>query len=327
MHERTEATAGDEAGVLLINLGTPDAPTAPAVRRYLREFLSDVRVIDLPRLIWLPILYLLVLVFRPKKVARNYAKIWSDSGSPLLAGTRALAARMRELQPGLPVAVGMRYGRPAIEAGLRELAAAGARRVVALPLYPQFSHTTTSSVDDVLEPARRAVPGIEVITRVRDYHQDPAYIAALAESIRDWRAAHGAGEQLLMSFHGIPRRYAEAGDPYPQECERTAALLAEALGLGPGEWRMVYQSRFGKAEWLRPYADETLVELAAQGARRLDIVCPGFPVDCLETLEEVAIGFDEVFREAGGDALRYIPALNDSAAHARLLAELGRRSA
>ena len=302
MHERTEATAGDEAGVLLINLGTPDAPTAPAVRRYLREFLSDVRVIDLPRLIWLPILYLLVLVFRPKKVARNYAKIWSDSGSPLLAGTRALAARMRVLQPGLPVAVGMRYGRPAIEAGLRELAAAGAPAPARRPPNSWWCARTAGTAAG----------------RPR---------AALAESIRDWRAAHGAGEQLLMSFHGIPRRYAEAGDPYPQECERTAALLAEALGLGPGEWRMVYQSRFGKAEWLRPYADETLVELAAQGARRLDIVCPGFPVDCLETLEEVAIGFDEVFREAGGDALRYIPALNDSAAHARLLAELGRRSA
>lgn len=318
MHDAGKA--GADSGVLLINLGTPDAPSAQAVRRYLREFLSDVRVIDLPRIIWLPILYLLVLVFRPKKVARNYAKIWSADGSPLLAGTRALADRLRGEVGRRPVAVGMRYGRPSIEDGLRELADAGARRVVAVPLYPQFSHTTTTSVDDALKAVK--VPGIEHVERVRDYHDHPDYIAALADSIRAWRSEHGAGEQLLMSFHGIPARYVEAGDPYARECERTAELLAAALELAPGDWRMVYQSRFGKAEWLRPYADEVLAELARAGSRRLDIVCPGFPVDCLETLEEVAIGFDELFREAGGDALRYIPALNDAPSQARLMARL-----
>ncbi len=316
------ATDGGKTGILLVNLGTPDAATAPAVRRYLREFLSDRRVIDLPRLIWLPILYLLVLVFRPRKVARNYARIWSESGSPLLTGTEALAAAMRKQRPGVPVAVGMRYGNPSIEQALRELTRAGAARIVVLPLYPQFSHTTTSSVDDALVGARQRVPGVTHIDRVADYHRHPAYIRALAGSIRRWWQTRGRGEQLLMSFHGIPRRYAEAGDPYPQQCEASARALAEELGLEDGQWAMVYQSRFGKAEWLRPYADEHLRRMAEHGARRLDIVCPGFPVDCLETLEEVAIGLDELFREAGGEALRYIPALGDDPAQADLMWQL-----
>lgn len=314
-------------GLLIVNLGTPDAPTAPAVRRYLREFLSDRRVVDLARWIWLPILYLFVLTFRPRRVARNYQKIWSPQGSPLLVGTRALAEAVRAQAPRRPVAVGMRYGRPSIADGLAELEAAGAETVTVVPLYPQFSHTTTTSVDDALHAARARVPGIRRILRVADWHDDRQWAGLLAGQLHRWRAEHGAGERLLISFHGIPQRYADAGDPYPRQCERSAALLAEAAGLAPGDWELVYQSRFGKAPWLRPYADERVRELAAEGLRRIDVICPGFVVDCLETLEEIAIGLDETFREAGGERLRLIPALPADEAVGRALVEIAARRA
>lgn len=306
-------------GVLLINLGTPDAPTAPAVRRYLAEFLGDPRVVEIPRAIWLPILYGFILPFRPARVARNYAGIWMEEGSPLLVHSQRLAQRLEDSLDDVPVELGMSYGNPSIEAALSRLEAQQVEQIVVLPLYPQYSATTTAASFDVLARClggRRKIPGLSLI---RDYHDQPAYIDALADSVRAHWDQHGRGEHLVMSFHGIPKRNVDLGDPYALQCDRSAALLAQALDLAPSDWSLVFQSRFGKAEWLQPYADERFRELAQQGIATLDVLCPGFAADCLETLEEIAVEYDEAFREAGGKALRYIPALNDAPAHADAL--------
>lgn len=301
-------------GVLLVNLGTPDAPTAPAIRRFLGQFLSDRRVVDLPRALWLPILYGFILPFRPGRLAEAYEKIWTAEGSPLMAISRKQAAALRT-QMNIPVALGMCYGTPSIAEGLRELREQGAEKIVLLPLYPQFSHTTTSAALDQIGDLSH----IEVI---RDYHAEAGYIAALAESVREHWRAKGRGDHLLMSFHGIPQRYVDAGDPYEKQCRETARLLAAALNLSDGEWSLGFQSRLGRAPWLKPYTDVLLPQFAQRGIRKLDALCPGFSADCLETMEEVAIRYADDFCEAGGEALRYIPALNASVAHIDALATI-----
>lgn len=311
-------------GVLLVNLGTPDAPTAEAIRPYLREFLSDRRVVDLPRWLWLPILHGVILPLRPRRLAPLYARIWRDDGSPLLAITRELAAALAGALAPLPVVTAMRYGRPGIAAGLAELRQAGVSRVVVLPLYPQYSATTTASAFDAVEAALATTAGPPSVERIEDYHADAGYIDALAASLRAHWAARGRGDHLLISFHGIPQRYVARGDPYERQCVETARRLAAALGLRDGDWQLAYQSRVGKAAWLGPYTDVVIPELARRGLRKLDVICPGFAADCLETLDEVALRYRDAFVAAGGEALRYVPALNAQPAHVAALARLVR---
>lgn len=311
--------------VLLVNLGTPDAPTAPAVRRYLAEFLHDHRVVALTRWIWCPLLHFIILPLRGPKVAAKYAQIWMEGGSPLAVHTRDLAAAVQARMPELRVDWAMRYGRPSMAATVQALREAGVDRLLVLPLYPQYSTTTTASVEDVAQRiARDAGPALRVDT-VREYHVDPAWVAAVADSIRAHWATHGQADRLLCSFHGIPQRLAKAGDPYPLHCEAGFAAIVQALGLPRERALMTYQSRFGREPWLQPYTDDTLQALAREGVKTVDVVCPGFAVDCLETLEEISVENAHLFREAGGEALRYIPCLNASGTHADALAALARR--
>ena len=297
--------------LLLVNLGTPEAPTAPAVRRYLDEFLTDPRVVSIPGWIWKPLLRGLILPLRSPRSAGKYAKVWLEGGSPLAVYTTGLAAQVQALLPHWRVLPAMRYGQPALRALLQRLRGEGAPLRV-LPLYPQYSTTTTASVQDVVAAEFPQAVSVE------DYAEDPDWVAAVAASIAQWRQANGSGEHLLFSFHGLPQRVADNGDPYPQRCARSAALIARALGLGEGDWTLTYQSRFGRERWLEPATDVELKAMAARGLRTVDVVCPGFAVDCLETLEEVGMQFAEGFAHDGG-TLRYIPCLNDSAAHARAL--------
>ena len=311
MHE-----AADTA-LLAVNLGTPDAPTAPAVRRYLGEFLSDPRVVSIPALLWKPLLYGLILPLRSPRSAANYAKVWMPEGSPLLVHTRRLADALQARLPDWQVLPAMRYGQPALRAILRELRASGIRRLVVLPLYPQYSTTTTASVADLVAEETQGMD----VTLIEDYSVDAGWVAAVAASIQAHRARHGAGGHLLFSFHGLPQRIADAGDPYPQRCQDSAAAIAAALGLEAGQWSLSYQSRFGRERWLEPSTLSELDRLAAAGVRQVDVVCPGFAVDCIETLEEVALGLAEHFQAKGG-RLDYIPCLNDAPAHADALAHL-----
>lgn len=320
MHETSDPTplaAGPTQAVVIVNLGTPDAPTAKAVRRYLAEFLHDHRVVQLSRWIWCPLLHFVILPLRGPKAAEKYAKIWLPEGSPLAVHTRQLAAAVQSRLPGRRVLHAMRYGQPALGAVLAELRGQGVEQVTVLPLYPQYSTTTTASIQDVVD---KQPAGLKV-TSIEDYPTDPQWVAAVAESIRNWRQQHGSGEHLLFSFHGLPQRIANGGDPYPQRCEASAAAIASAAGLSSSDWTLTYQSRFGKERWLEPATDKTLAAMAARGLRRVDVVCPGFAVDCLETLEEVAMQFAEYFAAQGGE-LRYIPCLNASDAHADALSAL-----
>src|SRR5690554_1331830 len=306
--------------VLLVNLGTPDAPTTGAVRRYLAEFLGDRRVVPLTRWLWYPILYLVVLPFRSPRVAKLYASVWMDGGSPLAVHTRRLAEAVAARMPGVQVDWAMRYQKPSLTRAIKRLRARGAERIVVLPLYPQYSTTTTASVEDV---ANRV--GGDAVRVLHDYHDDPQWVAAVAGSIRAYRAEHGAGERLLFSYHGIPQRLVDGGDPYQRHCRAgTEAIVAE-LGLPDGEAMMTFQSRFGREQWLQPYTDQTVRELGDAGVKRIDVVCPGFAADCLETLEEISLQNAEFFRESGGRELRYIPCLNDSPAHAEVMVALARR--
>jgi protoporphyrin/coproporphyrin ferrochelatase len=309
-----------DTAVLAVNLGTPQTPTAPAVRRYLAEFLSDPRVVSIPAILWKPLLYGLILPLRSGRSAAKYAQVWLPDGSPLMVYTRRLAEAMQGLMPDFTVRHAMRYGAPALTAELDRLAAEGVRRVVVLPLYPQYSTTTTASIEDQVRDWQPRHPGVTV-TLVRDYAVDPDWGATVAASIRTWWDQHGRGEQLVFSFHGIPQRLADAGDPYPQRCEASAQAIAQALGLADGEWQLAYQSRFGREKWLQPYAEPTLWAMAERGVKRIDVVCPGFATDCLETLEEVAMGFTETVAERGAQ-MRYIPCLNDAPAHAMALSRL-----
>lgn len=322
-------TAAADSAVLLINLGTPAAPTAGAVRRYLAQFLSDTRVIDSPRWLWLPILYGAILPLRPFRSARAYASIWTEHGSPLLINTRAVADRLSAGlgARGMRVAFAMRYGEPSIDAALQRLSACGVRRLLILPLYPQYSATSTGSALDGVFDALRRVRWVPQLCTINDYHDVPAYIDALAQSIRDCWRAQGRGERLLLSFHGIPQRYVRAGDPYHEQCMTTAQALRERLGMDETDLLVSYQSRVGREAWLQPYTDGTLRRLAAQGVRHVQVACPGFAVDCLETLEEIAMRGREQFVAAGGERLDYIPALNDGEGQIRLLQTLVERHA
>ncbi len=316
--------------VLLVQLGTPDAPTAPALRRYLREFLADPRVVELPRPLWAPILYGFVLPFRPSRSARKYAVIWTDEGSPLLVYTRRQASLLRgalgERGHAVEVAFAMRYGTPSIASVLDELRERGLDRLLVVPLYPQYAASTTATAVDAIarELARwRAQPALRI---VRDFHDDDGYVEALVQRIRTSWEREGRGERLLMSFHGVPRRVVALGDPYEQHCRATGERVARRLGLADGEWRVSFQSRFGPAEWLQPYTAPTLVEWARSGVRSVDVVCPGFVADCLETLEEISIEARRSFLDAGGREFRYVPALNDSPAFIAALAGLVERN-
>lgn len=314
----------ESLGILLVNLGTPDAATPDAVRRYLKVFLSDPRVVEIPRLIWLPLLHGYILRTRPAKSARAYQKIWTEQGSPLLLHTNDIAAGLQEklsarLSGAVNVEVGMSYGNPSIESALQRMYEQCVRRIVVLPLYPQYSGTTTGSVFDAVTRAlsrRRWVPELHFITH---YHDAAGYIAALAASIRDFRDMHGRGERLLFSFHGVPRRTLLNGDPYHCQCQKTARLLADALELADDEWRVSFQSRLGRAEWLRPYTDDVLQEWAHEKRGNIDVISPGFAADCLETLEEIEMQYAELYSASGGGTLRYIPALNARDDHVSFL--------
>jgi len=314
------------SGVLLVNLGTPDEPTTGAVRRYLREFLSDARVIDTPRILWWFILNCVILLIRPAKVAKLYQSIWTEQGSPLLTGSQAQAAALQRSfkQRGLAMQVelAMTYGKPSIAAAVQRLRDKGCERILVLPLYPQYSATTTAAVMDAVMASQRQVRDVPELRFVKSYCDHPTYIKALACSVRDYWQQHGQADKLLMSFHGIPKRYADAGDPYPEECTRTATALAEDLELDSSRWVMTYQSRFGPAEWMQPYTDITLQGFPADGVKAVDIMSPAFTSDCLETLEELSVENSELFMAAGGEQYRYISALNDDALFVECLLEL-----
>ena len=313
-----------KTAVLIVNLGSPASPKTADVRRFLREFLGDPRVVNIPRPIWWMILNLFILPFRPQKSAHAYQTIWTEQGSPLVVFTRDLTAKLADAiaNEHLIVDYAMRYGKPSLATKLRDFEQQGVDEIIVLPLYPQYSSTTTASIFDVVADAIKNwwhVPGLRLIS---DFYRHPAYIAALADSIRHYWQAHGQSQLLVMSFHGVPAMLTKKGDPYHYHCQATAELLAKALGLEAHQWRLVFQSRFGKAEWLKPYCVEVLEELPKEGIHSVDLVCPGFSVDCLETLEEIAITNQEIFLEAGGQHYRYIPALNDSDAHIAVLREI-----
>ena len=311
-----------KTGILLANLGTPDAPTPGAVKRYLRQFLSDKRVVDTSRLLWWPLLRGVILPIRSPRVAKLYQSVWMEEGSPLMVYSRrqqqALAARL----PDTPVALGMSYGSPSLASAVDDLLAQGVEHIVVLPLYPQYSCSTVAAVWDELArilAKKRAIPGISFI---RDYAEHPDYIHALAASVRASFAVHGEPDLLLLSYHGIPQRYANQGDDYPQRCRDTTRELVSALGLPPERVMMTFQSRFGREHWLTPYTDETLKMLGEKGTKHIQVLCPGFAADCLETLEEIAVQNREIFLEAGGKQYEYIPALNADAAHIEMMVNL-----
>jgi ferrochelatase len=289
------------------------------VRRYLREFLSDRRVVQLPRWLWWPLLNCVILPLRGARVARKYAEIWLPGGSPLAVHTRELAAAVQSRLPRWQVTHAMRYGEPAMAAALTQLRESGARRVLVLPLYPQYSTTTTASVADVLARDHGLATRM-----IEDYHVDPGWIAAIAASIRAHWQANGRGEHLLLSFHGIPQRLVDGGDPYARQCAASATAIATALDLADADWTLSYQSRFGREPWLQPATADTLDALAARGVHTVDAVCPGFAVDCLETLEEISLQLAERV-QSRGSTLRYIPCLNATPAHAEALAALAQR--
>jgi ferrochelatase len=302
--------------ILLVNLGTPDEPTAPALRRYLAEFLGDRRVVDLPRLLWWPILHGIILRTRPAKSAEKYARIWTREGSPLKVHTEKQAKLVKGLLghrgiQGVAVAWAMRYGQPSIASALDQLQREGAQRVVVVPLYPQFSGSTTASTSDAVRAWKRRNPGGPETLEIADYHQDAAWIAALSQSVLDHWKGQDRPDKLVMSFHGIPRRAVDKGDPYESQCRRSAELLARELNLPAEAWQLTFQSRFGAAEWLQPYTQPTLEQLARDGVKCVDVVCPGFAADCLETLEEIDMECRAAFLAAGGREFRYIPCLNE----------------
>ncbi len=313
-------SADRAAGILMVNLGTPEAPSASALRAYLREFLSDPRVVEQPRWLWWPILHGVILNIRPARSARAYQRIWTEQGSPLLTISMSQGEKLAALLGDQAhVQVAMRYGSPSVAHGLRALREKGCRRIVVLPLYPQYSATTVGSTFDAVGEELRAWRHVPELTLITDYYDHPQYIEALAQSIEQHWQQHGRAERLLCSFHGIPERYARAGDPYPQQCERTTRLLRQRLGLDEDALSMSYQSRFGREPWLQPYTDHTLEQWAGAGVRSVDVICPGFAADCLETLEEMAMENRDVFLQAGGREYRYIPALNDSDSHMQAL--------
>lgn len=304
-----------KTAILYCNLGTPEAPTASALRRYLAEFLSDSRVVEIPRLLWLAILHGIILRVRPAKSAHKYASIWTPEGSPLKVWTERQAQALQTAFGASTVQVryAMRYGTPAIASVMEELKAQGVTRVLVLPAYPQYSATTTASVFDAIYTWGLRTRNLPELRFVNHYHDHPGYIQALAQKIQAHWATHGRAEQLVMSFHGVPERTLHLGDPYHCECLKTARLLGEALQLRKEDYKVCFQSRFGKAKWLEPYTEPTVRQLAQNGTKSIDVVCPGFVSDCLETLEEIAMEVKAAFLEEGGERFHYIECLNDSA--------------
>lgn len=324
--EHPPAPGPGRVGVLLVNLGTPDAPTPAGIRRYLGQFLSDPRVIEIPRYLWLPILQGLVLRRRPARLAPRYAGIWMEGGSPLLVYSRlqaqGLAQRLAARGLSVEVELAMRYGNPSVAAAMTALRARGCDHILAVPLYPQYAASTTATAVDAVTAHAARLRDQPALRFVKRFHADPGYLDAQAGRIADYWREHGKPEKLVMSFHGLPRYSVELGDPYYRECLQTAALLRERLGLAESEVEVAFQSRFGSARWLEPYTEPTLRELARRGVASVDVVCPGFVADCLETLEEVAQECGRAFLSEGGQQFRYIPALNDSPAWMDALAAL-----
>ena len=324
-----DSASQPSTAILWCNLGSPDAPTAAAVRPYLAQFLADPRVVEIPKAIWWLILHGIILRTRPARSAAKYAAIWMDEGSPLKVWSARQAVLLRGFlgERGHRVVVrdAMRYGQPAIGAQLDALKAEGVTRVLVLPAYPQYSGTTTASVIDAVADWSRSIRRLPELRLVNGYHDDPAYIDALARGVQRHWQAHGRGEMLLMSFHGVPERTALLGDPYAAQCRETARLLAERLQLAPANCRVSFQSRFGTAKWLEPSTDASLRAFGAQGLARVDVMCPGFTSDCLETLEEIGMEGREAFLQSGGKAFHYIPCLNDDPAWIAALAEIAQR--
>ena len=313
--------------VLLVNLGTPEAPTADAVRRYLAEFLSDPRVVELPRALWWPVLHGYVLRTRPRRSAEAYAKVWTHEGSPLAVLSTQLAQAMqaelaRRTRGAVTVVPTMRYGSPSIENTVLRLHDEGVRRVLLLPLYPQYAGATTASALDALAGVLGRLRWPPEVRTINDYHDDAGYLAALASSVQAHWSQHGRAQKLLLSFHGLPETSARKGDPYYNQCRETAFRLREALGLREDEMQVAFQSRVGAQRWLQPYTDQTVTAMAREGLKTVDVLCPGFAVDCLETLEEVALRYRAAFLIHGGERFSYIPALNASPAHATVLSQL-----
>jgi ferrochelatase len=303
-------------GVLLVNLGTPEAPTPAAVRRYLREFLMDPRVVAIPRPLWWLILNLFILPFRPRKTARKYASIWSPDGSPLRVHLVRQAQLLRgylgvRFKSPVPVAAAMRYGKPSIAEGLAELKFRSCERILVVPMYPQYAESTTASVQDALARSLRRMDPKPEVRIVHDFHAHTAYVKAIAKTVNLYWEKHGRPDRLLMSFHGLPRSATEKGDPYESQCKETARLVATELGWNDARTLVSFQSRFGAQEWLKPYTADTLARLGRDGVGRVDVICPGFTADCLETLEEIAQEGRDAFRKAGGKDFHYIPTTND----------------
>lgn len=326
----THGTAA-KTGILLLNLGTPEAPTPVAVRTYLREFLSDPRVVEIPRPLWWLILNLFILPFRPKESAKRYAQVWTADGSPLKFHTERQARMLRgylgeRSKAPLQVEYAMRYGNPSIAATLARMKAEGCTRILVVPLYPQYAASTTATAIDAVGAALARMRNQPALRTIRNFHDEPGYIDALAQSVRDYWAAHGRPDLLVMSFHGVPRYTLDRGDPYHCECHKTARLLAEALQLPPEKYQLTFQSRFGRAEWLKPYTAEVLKALGAKKTGRVDVVCPGFVSDCLETLEEIAIEGKGIFLNAGGGAYNAIPCLNENDLWIRALADITQKN-
>jgi ferrochelatase len=313
MINETETT-----GVLLTNVGTPASPTPAAVKGYLKEFLSDRRVVEIPKLAWWPLLHGIILQSRPKKSAALYQKIWTENGSPLLLYSQNIAKKLQN-QIGYPVAIGMHYGQPSIKNALEKLRASKVKKIIVLPLFPQYSATTTASsldkVSDVLK-TWRIIPKIQTITHYADH---PAFIRAISISIQKAWKTQGQAQHLLFSYHGIPKKYADLGDPYPELCYRTARLVAETVKLSQEQWSVAFQSRLGRAEWLTPYTNTVLAQLPQKKITNVQVICPGFAVDCLETLEEIAMRGKEQFIQAGGEKFYYISGLNDTMEHINVL--------
>lgn len=313
-------TTSNRVGVLLVQVGTPDAPTSKALRTYLKEFLSDPYVIDVPRLLWWFVLNVFILPFRPKKSAEAYEKIWTKKGSPLLVICQSLLAKIRKKNENFIFEIGMGYGNPSLENGLKNLQQNGCDKIIILPLFPQFSTATTASVFDRVQKILKNFLNSPTIAKIDDYHDHPLYISALAKQIQNFWSQHGHPQKLLISFHGLPESFlTKRKDPYLKQCQKTTEFLVTSLGLQEKDYGLCFQSRFGKGQWLKPYLEETLKSLPGQGVTKVHIVCPGFSIDCLETLHEIEIEMKKTFLHAGGKEFHYIPALNDSEDHVGML--------
>ncbi len=317
-------THGDQlkVGILLANLGTPDAATAPALRRYLGQFLMDRRVVEIPRFIWCWILHCIILVIRPKKSAAKYAQVWMPEGSPLMVHSQKQAQLLRgylaqKIKSPFVVELGMSYGNPSMKSAIESLKAQHCDRILVFPLFPQYAASSTAAVNDAVWKTLLKMRNVPAIRSIRSYHDHPEYISALENSVLEYWHINGkpnfsAGEKLVMSFHGVPEVHLTKGDPYHCTCHKTARLLAEKLGLNKTDYQVAFQSRFGKQEWLKPYLATTLEDLGKAKTPRIDVICPGFSGDCLETLEEIAMEGKEIFTHAGGGEYNYIPALNEN---------------